>query len=44
MARSDDIKTSMNKTIESVNGNQFIDVTQEVKHQCESSLELLSHR
>jgi hypothetical protein len=43
--RSDDIKTSMNKTIESVNGNQFIvDVTQEVKHHCESSLDLLSHQ
>lgn len=41
--RSDDIKISMNKAIEAMGDNFFIvDLTQEIKHHCESSLELLS--
>ncbi|AEX53752.1 hypothetical protein GRAQ_02979 [Rahnella aquatilis CIP 78.65 = ATCC 33071] len=41
--RSDEIQVSLDKTIEAMDGNPFIlDVTQENKHHCNSSFELLS--
>lgn len=42
--RADDIQISLDKTLDAMDGLPFIlDVTQENKHHCSSSLELISH-